>query len=187
MKHNYLDNKPLCEAREEYFSFLANKGLEEKFETINTAKSFNRVSAKSHYAKICSPHYNASAMDGIAVKARDTYGADERNPRVLLPNEYTAVDTGDSIPKDKDSVIMIENVVFDDDGNAMIYSPVKPFENIRQIGEDICMGDMIIPSYTKITPTLAGALLAGGNTNALVLKEPVLGIIPTGDEIVAYP
>jgi len=59
-----------------------------------------------------------------------------------------------------------------------------PWQNVRQIGEDICEGDMLMPSFTKITPALAGALLTSGNLEVEVLHRPVVGIIPTGDEIV---
>ena len=55
---------------------------------------------------------------------------------------------------------------------------------MRQVGEDICMGDMIAPSGTVLTPSLCGALLAGGITEIEVIRKPLVGIIPTGDEIV---
>ncbi len=185
MKHQYLDNMPLEEAREKYLELLKNNGFLYKTEIIPVALSFGRVSARAHYAKICSPHYNASSMDGIAVNSEDTYGATEREPAVLSRDSFTPVDTGDPLPEGKDAVIMIEDVIFTDDGCAKIYSAARPFMNVRQIGEDICMGDMLIPSFSEITPTLAGALLAGGNINAEVIKKPVFGIIPTGDEIVS--
>ncbi|NLF80278.1 MAG: molybdopterin biosynthesis protein, partial [Clostridia bacterium] len=59
-----------------------------------------------------------------------------------------------------------------------------PWQHIRQIGEDICAGEMILPSFTDITPSAMGAMLAGGVLNLDVLKKPLVGIIPTGDEIV---
>ena len=66
-----------------------------------------------------------------------------------------------------------------------IISAVYPWQNVRQVGEDICMGDMIAPSGTKLTPSLCGALLAGGITEIEVIKKPHAGIIPTGDEIIS--
>lgn len=185
MKHRYLDNMPLKEAREKFLALLRDNGFTNKTETIPSAEAFGRITARAHYAKICSPHYNASSMDGIAVRSEDTKGADERNPVVLESNMFTPVDTGDPLPENRDAVIMVEDVIFSDDGTAKIYSSARPFMNVRQIGEDICMGDMLIPSLTEITPTLAGALLAGGNIEAEVIKKPVFGIIPTGDEIVS--
>lgn len=185
MKHNFLDNMPLIEAREGYISLLKSKKVTYKTENVPSSEAFGRITARAHYAKICSPHYNASSMDGIAVNSEDTLGADERNPVILTEGQFVPVDTGDPLPENKDSVIMIEDVIFTDEGNAKIYAPSRPFMNVRQIGEDICMGDMLVPSFTEITPTLAGALLAGGNITAEVVKKPLFGIIPTGDEIVS--
>lgn len=185
MKHKYLDNMPLKEAKEKYLSLLKSNGFTYKSETIPSAFSYDRITAKAVYAKICSPHYNASSMDGIAVLSEDTSGASERDPVILTTDKYTAVDTGDPVPDGRDAVIMVEDVIFTEDGSAKIYASAKPFMNVRQIGEDICMGDMLVPSFTKITPALAGALLAGGNTQVQVIKKPCFGIIPTGDEIVS--
>lgn len=184
MKHNYLDNIPLHEAREKYLTLLKENGFGFTSEVISSGSSSGRITSRAVYAKMCSPHYNASSMDGIAVSSSDTAGASERNPVRLTVQMYTPVDTGDPIPTGRDAVIMIEDVIFSQDGDAVIYSAARPFMNVRQIGEDICMGDMLVPSFTKITPSLAGALLAGGNMNAEVIKKPRFAIIPTGDEIV---
>ncbi len=185
MKHNYLDNKPLTDAREGFLSLLTDEGFTYKTETVKAAQAFGRITARAHYAKMCSPHYNASSMDGIAVLSEITYTANERNPVVLSAADFDAVDTGDPLPEGRDAVIMTEDVLYSEDGSAKIYAPARPFMNVRQIGEDICMGDMLVPSFTKITPALAGALLAGGNLEAEVIKKPLFGIIPTGDEIVS--
>lgn len=185
MKHNYLDNMPLDEAREKYLSLLGERGFTYKTEIIPASFSLGRITSKACYAKICSPHYNASSMDGIAVLSKDTFGATEREPKRLSSSDFVPVDTGDPLPEGKDAVIMVEDVIFSDDGTAVIYAPARPFMNVRQIGEDICMGDMLVPSFTEITPTLAGALLAGGNLEVEVIKKPKFGIIPTGDEIVS--
>lgn len=184
MKHKFLDNMPLSEAREKFLSLLKENGFTYETQEISSAEAFGRVTARAHYAKICSPHYNASSMDGIAVNSEITHTAGEREPLTLTEGEFFPVDTGDPLPEGTDSVIMVEDVIFSD-GCARIYAPSRPFMNVRQIGEDICMGDMLIPSFCEITPTLAGALLAGGNIKAEVIKKPVFGIIPTGDEIVS--
>ena len=183
MKHNYLDNIPLDEAKEKFFALVKDSLYNLKSEIAETHLSSGRVTKNAVYAKICSPHYNASAMDGISVKARDTFTASENNPVVLTPDKYTVVDTGDPIPDGHDAVVMVEDVTETEDGVSLL-SAVYPWQNVRQVGEDICMGDMIAPSRTKITPSLCGALLAGGITKLEVIKKPLIGIIPTGDEIV---
>ncbi len=185
MRHNYLDNAPLNKVLTEYFSFLKESSFSHCIEKIPSFESSGRILAKAVYASICSPHYNASAMDGIAVKATDTYGASEASSVILSPEQYTVVDTGDPIPEGADSVIMVEDVTELENGNVSILSANHPWQNVRQVGEDICMGDMIAPSYTKITPSLCGAFLAGGVLEVEVIKKPLVGIIPTGDEIVS--
>ena len=185
MKHNYLNNTPLDKAREEYLAHLNKRGFAYKTENTPAFSSYGRVLAEAVYAKICSPHYNASAMDGIAVKASDTYGANESNPVILTKEQYTVVDTGDPIPDGTDAVIMVEDVTEIGDGRVSIISGIHPWQNVRQVGEDICMGDMIAPSFTRVTPSLCGAFLAGGVLDVKCIKAPVFGIIPTGDEIVS--
>lgn len=185
MKHNYLSNAELLDAKNEYIRHLSQNGFIYKTENIKVQNASGRVLAKAVYAEICSPHYNASAMDGIAVKAEITYGASESNPVVLTPAMYTVVDTGDPIPDGADSVIMVEDLTNVGEGRLSIISAVHPWQNVRQVGEDICMGDMIAPSFTVVTPSLCGAFLAGGITEIEVIKKPVFGIIPTGDEIVS--
>ena len=184
MKHNYLNNLPLDEAKRLYFEHLKNVGFGADAETAKVTDACGRIIKNAAYAHICSPHYNASAMDGVAVKASDTYEASEKNPLTLTPDKYTVVDTGDPIPESCDAVIMVEDLIDRENDCYDIIASVYPWQNVRQVGEDICMGDMIAPSGTVLTPSLCGALLAGGITEIEVIKTPVVGIIPTGDEIV---
>ena len=185
MKHNYLNNVPLDEAKKKYIEHLKNVGFSGTTEFVSVTNACGRTIKNAAYAIICSPHYNASAMDGVAVKAEITFSASERTPVKLTPSDYTVVDTGDPLPDDCDAVIMIEDLIGGEDGAYEIIKAHHPWQNVRQVGEDICMGDMIAPSGTVLTPSICGALLAGGITEIEVIKTPVVGIIPTGDEIVA--
>ncbi len=185
MKHNYLNNVPLDEAKSEYIGHLKNVGFAGKTETVKVTDACGRIIKNAAYAHICSPHYNASAMDGVAVDSKITFAAGERTPVMLTPNDYVVVDTGDPLPDGCDAVIMVEDLIGGENGNYDIIVSLHPWQNVRQVGEDICMGDMIAPSGTVLTPSLCGALLAGGITEIEVIKAPLVGIIPTGDEIVA--
>jgi putative molybdopterin biosynthesis protein len=185
LNHEYLTNVPLDEAVSSYLDILIKEGFAKKSEIIDVTSSFGRITSKAVYAKICSPHYNSCAMDGIAIKASLTFGATETTPVTLNDCDYTRVDTGDPLPENCDSVIMIEEVV-ELNNQTLVYLAASPWQNIRQIGEDICLGDMLLPSFTQITPSAAGALIAGGVQTVDVLCKPIIGIIPTGDEIV-YP
>ena len=184
MSFNYLTNVPLGEAKDNYLKKLKEAGFAAGIETVPSAESSGRISAKAVYAKISAPHYTASAMDGIALKADVTYGATATTPVMLEKDMFTVVDTGDPVPGDCNAVVMIEDVIWEDDGRVKLYTAAAPWANIRQIGEDICAGEMILPSYTRIEPSHVGAMLAAGVMETEVLKKPVVGIIPTGDEIV---
>jgi putative molybdopterin biosynthesis protein len=159
-------------------------GFAPKTELVAVQNACGRTLSRAVYAHICAPHYNASAMDGVAVKAKATFGAAERTPVTLSPKEFTVVDTGDPLPEGTDAVIMVEDLIDAAGGCYTIIAPVRPWQNVRQVGEDLCMGDMIAPTSTVLTPPLLGALLAGGVTRVSVKKRPRFGIIPTGDEIV---
>ena len=183
MKYEYLTNEDLDIAVESYIAVLKSEGLAPKSETIPVFRAAGRMTAHAVYAHICAPHYNASAMDGIALMANVTFGATETTPVRLTEDQFIQVDTGDPMPEGTDAVVMIEDVVRDGD-DVLLYGAATPWQHVRQIGEDVCAGDMILPSYTEITPAALGAMLAGGVLEVDVVKAPVVGIIPTGDEIV---
>ena len=184
MAFQYLTNIPLSEARSEYLTRLRERGFEHKSERIAVQDACSRITAAPVYAHICAPHYHACAMDGIALEARLTFGAGETTPVVLTPEQFTVVDTGDALPAGCDAVVMVEDVVRLEDGSAKLYAAAAPWQHIRQIGEDVCAGEMILPSHTRVTPAAIGAMLAGGVMELSVISRPVVGIIPTGDEIV---
>lgn len=185
MGFEYLTNVPLDEARGEYLARLQENGFAGQTEMVSVQNAFGRITARAVYAAICAPHYAASAMDGIAVHAKDTFGATETTPVRLTPQQYMVVDTGDPVPEDCDAVIMVEDIVRGEDESVTIYAAAAPWQHIRQIGEDICAGEMILASYMEVTPAAIGAMIAGGVLEIEVMKKPVIGIIPTGDEIVA--
>ncbi len=184
MAFQYLTNVPLEQAKKEYLELLIKNGMGGVPERIRVQDACGRVTACAVYAHICAPHYHASAMDGIAVQAGDTFGATQTTPVTLPPERYMVVDTGDPVPEHCDAVVMVEDVVREEDGSVRLYDAAAPWQHIRQIGEDICAGEMILPAYTAVSPSAIGALLAGGVMELDVLKKPVVGIIPTGDEII---
>lgn len=183
MGFSYLTNLPLEQAVENYLTALREAGLRPGKERIPVTKARSRVTAEPVYAGICAPHYHACAMDGIALEARKTFGATETTPVTLAEKDFVRVDTGDPLPEGCDAVVMIEDVV-EADGSVLLYAPAAPWQHVRQIGEDICAGDMLLPSFSVITPAAMGAMLASGVLEIAVVRRPVIGIIPTGDEIV---
>jgi putative molybdopterin biosynthesis protein len=169
--------------------FLKNSSVE----TVAVETSLGRVTACSVYAKQSVPHYNGSAMDGIALWASDTFGAQEAEPKRLklltAQQPFSAdccyvVDTGDLMPAGTNAVVMVEDVYFVD-GEAEIIAAVAPWQHVRIIGEDIVANELVLSEHRVITPVDIAALLAAGIEHIDVLCKPKVAIIPTGDEIVA--
>lgn len=184
MAFEYLTNVPLEQAKGEYLALLVENGFKGQTETIPVQEASGRVTAKAVYAAINAPHYAASAMDGVALRAKDSFGATETTPVTLTEDRFTVVDTGDPIPEDCDAVIMVEDIVKNHDGSITLHAAAAPWQHIRQIGEDVCAGEMILPGYRKVSPAAIGAMIAGGVLELAVIRRPVIGIIPTGDEII---
>ena len=184
MGFEYLTNIPLAKAREDYLNLLRSHGYGPGTEVIPAWDACGRVTAHAVYAHICAPHYAASAMDGVGVKAKDTFGATETTPVTLQPGQFIVLDTGDPVPEECDAVIMVEDVVKNEDGSITIHAAAAPWQHIRQIGEDICAGEMILPSHMEVSPAAIGAMIAGGVLEIEVIRKPLVGIIPTGDEII---
>lgn len=192
MAFNYLSNVDLQEAKSGLLNALANAGFTPQTETIPVPEALGRITAKPVYAHISAPHYHACAMDGIALDAACTFGASATTPVTIAPENYIVVDTGDPLPQGCDAVVMIEDLVYAEGdsvenlGNCpvTIYAASAPWSNVRQIGEDICAGEMILTSNKRIEPAALGALLAAGVQEIEVIAKPRIGIIPTGDEVV---
>jgi len=90
MGFEYLTNIPLAKAREDYLKLLTDQGFGPQTEVIPVWDACGRVTAHAVYAHICAPHYAASALDGVAVYARDTSGATETTPITLTGDQMWA-------------------------------------------------------------------------------------------------
>lgn len=179
----YLSNMELKDAIAVFMDKLGELHLQK--ETIKTWDGVDRVTVLPIYSKISSPHYNASAMDGIATFSEKTFEASDRNQVVLEEGkDYVVVDTGDPIPSEFDCVIMIEDLIKVDENKVKIYKSAIPWQNIRPIGEDIIENQLIIPSNHKVRPVDIGAMLAGSVNYIEVYKKPIVAVIPTGTELV---
>ena len=152
-------------------------------ETICVREALGRVLSGPVKALSSVPAYHASAMDGIAVKASDTFGALPEKPLILSHDAGKMVDTGDPVPDGKDAVVMIENVE-DTEQGWEIREAAYPWRNVRKAGEDIVRGEILLPARRRVGPYDQAALLAAGILSVDVFKKPRVLIIPTGDEIV---
>ena len=158
-------------------------------EMLPVAECLGRVTAAPVWARISSPHYHASAMDGYAVCAEDTAGATETMPkRLVLGVEATYVDTGDPLPAFANAVIMIEDTQLVGEGDETvveIMAATPPWRHVRPMGEDIVATQLVLPSNHQLRPQDLGAAVGCGHTHLAVRRQPRVAIIPTGTELVS--
>lgn len=175
----------LSKALEGYIKALDKFINRIEIEEVSTIDSVKRVTAEPIYANVSVPSYNSAAMDGIAVKSVNTFGANETNPiELILGEDFEYINTGNPLPEKYDAVIMIEDVEQIDERKVLIRKSAHPYMNVRKIGEDICAQEMVFPRYRTILPQDISFLLSAGVFKIKVLKKMKVAFIPTGDEIV---
>ena len=195
----YLHDIPLAQAQARFQQALEEAGLWRILgeETLPLDENLlGRVLAEPVWAKVSSPHYHASAMDGFAVRARDTDGAGPSDPITFqIGPSARYLDTGDALPPEFDSVIPIENVESLDDAGRLtefirkpafirIRASVAPWSHVRPLGEDIVATQLVLPAGHALRPADLGALAASGHTEVKVARRPRVAILPTGSELV---
>lgn len=184
-RHVYLAMKSLEEAREIFSGVWKEKktGIEE----IPIEESLGRVTAEPVFARLSAPSYHSSAMDGVAVRAEETYGTTEREPRILkIGKDALWVNTGHTIPDGYNAVIMVEKIHQLSEDEIEIRSPAHPWQNIRKVGEDIVATQLLLPQNHHIRAYDTGALISAGIFSLKVWKKPRVVVIPTGSELVSH-
>jgi putative molybdopterin biosynthesis protein len=181
----YLDMHSLAEAKQIFWSRFKQHNTGE--ETIASRLALGRVTAGPVSARLSSPSFHSAAMDGLAVRAEDTFSARDDAPLTLRleTGQAVLINTGYPLPPQTNAVIMIENVLLSDDGNeAVIRSPVFPWQHVRKVGEDIVATELLFPTGHQLRPPDIGALLTGGCATVRVRRRPKVTIIPTGSELI---
>jgi molybdopterin molybdotransferase len=169
-------------------------------EKIPLIDASGRVLASDIISDVDLPSFDRSTMDGYAVFASSTFGASGSSPAFLnitgsVPmgekpafaiarGEAATISTGGMLPEGADSVVMVEKTEAVDDHSIEIYNSVPPGNNIIKKGEDYRKGDTIMPSGSRLRPQDIGLLAAFGCDPVDVFKQPMVGIISTGDEII---
>jgi molybdenum cofactor synthesis domain-containing protein len=167
-------------------------------EQIPILNAVGRISAKNVTASIDVPPFHRSTVDGYAVKAQDTFGAEEDNPLALrvaghvvigeMPTakveKGTCVEivTGAPLPDGADAVVMLEYT--NRKNNAVqVYRAVAKDENVMKAGSDIRRGETTIQRGEEIRSQDIGILAATGTTQTTVYKRPKVAVISTGGEV----
>ena len=169
-------------------------------ETVATVRARSRVLAEDLYSQVDLPHFHRAAMDGYAVKAKDTFGASQSLPaylkltgvvemgreatQALSKGEAMRISTGGMMPPDADAVVMVEYTDETDGGLVEIHRSVSPLQNVIQIGDDIKKGDPVFSQGRRLRGHDLGALTGVGIASILVYQRPRVALISTGDEIV---
>jgi len=170
-------------------------------ETVLLNDSLNRILSQDVMSRVNVPFFDRSNFDGYAVKAENTFGAEETEPILLklnsetlacgvLPTEAvengtaTIIATGGVIPRGANAVLMVENSLPADKGVEVLTSLV-PGEGVSFAGSDIGLDEIILHAGEKLSSRKTGTLAAIGQNQVKVWKRPRVGIISTGDEIVS--
>lgn len=189
----YLKKRSLAETLQ---LFVESRGpLDREPELVDVEQSLGRITARPIHARNSVPHYHGAAMDGIAVRAEDTFGASEASPRELAlaptgrgkeppARSYVPVDTGHPLPAWANAVVMIENVYPAGTGRVSIRASAAPWQHVRLVGEDVVATEPLLPRAHRIRAYDIGALLAAGHLKIPVMPRPTVGILPTGTELV---
>ena len=195
----YLHDIPLSQAQARLQQALQDADLWRVLGTESIPLDENalgRVTVEPIWAKVSSPHYHASAMDGFAVRAVSTNEAMPSMPvRLWIGPEAQYVDTGDPLPEWANAVIPIENVESLDENDQItkeirkpksirIRASVAPWSHIRPLGEDIVATQLVLPAGHIIRPVDLGAIAASGHQEIKVARKPKVAILPTGTELV---
>jgi len=187
----------LDEAKKRIREELSPKPL--GIEQVPLLKAVGRVLAEDVTSHINVPPFDRSVVDGYAVRAEDTFGAEEDNPAVLklmgrvnvgeisslaVEKDYTVeIVTGAPLPANADAVVMLENTT-EKDGEILIYKPMTKGENIMTMGSDIGKNEPLLKCGTNLSSRELGLLAALGLMQVNVIKQPKVSIVSTGTEIV---
>lgn len=161
-------------------------------EKISLIDAFGRTLAEEVVADTDLPPFDKSAMDGYACKQEDLPGpftltsslaAGTLMTEQLKPGQCVQIFTGARVPKGADCVIMQESTGIDENGRITITSPQNK-TNICYQGEDVHEGQVIAHTGAKLTAPDLAILASAGHVSPRVYRQPVVGIICTGNEII---
>ena len=195
----FLELLPPMQAIQLLFDNLPPSTL--RSELIETTKAAGRVIYEDILSPESLPAFPRSTVDGFAVQASSTYGASENLPAyvkiigecpmgdkpsfAVQANEAAIIHTGGMLPEGADSVVMLEYTQTLKSGDLEVMRPVANGENIIEVGEDVKIGNIVIPAHQTVRAAELGGLLSLGLNQIKVASKPIIGIISSGDEVIA--
>ncbi|TET24420.1 MAG: molybdopterin molybdotransferase MoeA [Candidatus Bathyarchaeum sp.] len=167
---------------------LKPERLDSEYIPIHAA--LGRITAEDTRAKYNLPPFDRSAVDGYALKAKDTFGVSVFNPKIfkltkdkVRENEAKELWTGNPVPEGADSVVMLEYTKKFED-KIELATAVTPGRNVSKMGEDVTEGNVAITAGTRLNPHHLGLLAALGESYVTVVRKPKVAILATGSELV---
>ena len=169
-------------------------------ESVPILSALGRVLARDVMAGYDIPPHANTAMDGYAIQAKDTEEASVDKPVRLrvtseLPAGYVSAEpvaagtairimTGAPIPAGADAVVRFERTR--KDGEFIeIAQPIPVGKEVRYAGEDVKEGDIVLKRGRRLRPQDIGMLASIGKSEVEVTMRPRVGVLATGDEVVA--
>jgi molybdopterin molybdotransferase len=160
-----------------------------------------RILAEQVRSPIDLPPFDNSAMDGYAVRAADVESATSDTPvrlrrcgRVAAGENYTGtvaqgtcvrLFTGSILPNGADAIVMQEDTRVPPDApdEVLVQDTVKPWENVRLVGEDVRAGAVLAEAGARLNPMNLSLFAATGFSSVRAGRRPIVGIIATGSEL----
>ncbi len=169
-------------------------------EVVSLDRALGRVLAEDVRATVDVPSFDRSNVDGYALRAAESYGASEQQPRLLVllseeiatavvpqspveRGEAMAIATGGMLPRGADAVVMVEHTDIAK-SKVLVRRAVSPGANIAYAGTDMAAGELVLAAGTILTSRETGVLAAVGCANVAVVRQPRVAILSTGDEII---
>lgn len=186
-------------AIKKYLSYMDWSKLYPEIEYVRLLDVQGRVLAQDISSPVNIPPFARAAMDGYAVKSRDTKNASNTHPAVLVTlgrltagqktnykiesGESIEIATGAKLPEGADAVVMVEHTSAKKN-KIMIYNEIKNGDNISISGEDVKKFQPLLKKGVWLTSQDVGLIAAVGIDRIPVFKKPRVAVIATGDELV---
>ena len=206
MRQKQFLNLATAEEAEEYYWNVV-KPIPLGKELVPLKDSNRRILACDIFARYNVPYFDRSNFDGFALRAEDTFGAQETSPVLInlnpeiitcgvapknsvIPGTATPISTGGVLPRGANGVVMIENTLpikSSKSGNDVIQilKPIVPGNGISLAGSDIGAGELVLRMGERLGFRETGTLAALGESKISVWKKPRVAIISTGDELIS--
>ncbi len=199
---NVVDDETAHQLLDEAFSDLSPTT-----EPCQLTDSWGRILADDVCALVDVPGFDRSNMDGFAIRARDSFGAEETKPQILtvatehaiaagptetenswsLPCGHAVpIATGGVMPRGADAVLMVEDTASAaDETQIEVFRAIAPGTNLTGAGSDIGQGEIVLFAGTQLGSRETALLAAIGIVQVDVWRIPRVAVLSTGDEIKA--